>query len=97
MVQQAPDFQRLRLRERAAKDGEVLRKHRHAPSVDTAKAGDDTIPRVSLLIQIERDMAMDDVRPDLLEGAAIEKAIDTLPRRELPTSVLRDDSLLAAA
>src|SRR5438105_11563940 len=87
----------MRFRERAAKDGEVLRERVDQPAADGAIAGDDAVAGDALLLHAEVGGAVDDELIELLKRAGIKQQRDPLPRRLLPLGVLAFDALLAAA
>ena len=87
----------MRLGERAAEDGEVLREDVDEPAVDAAVAGDDAVAVGPLLGEPEVGGAVDDEAVELDEAALVEEQVEALARRELPLVVLRLDAVGAAA
>src|SRR5207247_4504680 len=87
----------LRLAERAAEDGEVLREGVDEAPLHGAVAGDDAVAGDALLLHAEVGAAVDDELVELLERAVVEEELDALARGELPLGVLPGDAGLAAA
>ena len=83
--------------ERAAKDGEILRKDVGQPAVDGAPAGNDPIARDDGLFHAELHRAVGDEHVVFFEGAGIEQHIDALAGGELALCMLGVDPLLPAA
>ena len=97
-ILQLGDLLRMRLGQRAAEHGEVLREHEHRASVDGAPAGDDAVARYFLaLIHAEIGAAMGDEHVELFEGAVIQQQVDAFARGQLAAGMLRFDALEAAA
>ena len=96
-AQQASHFLRLHLRKRPTAHGEVLREHRHPPPFNQAKSRDDAVAGVTLLFEPESGVAMLDERRHFFERLGVEQTFDAFTRGELPSGVLRVDTLLAAA
>ncbi len=91
------DLLRVRLRERAAEDREVLGEDEDRAAVDGAPAGDDAVARDPDVRHAEIDRAVLDEHVELLERAPVQEEFDPLPGGELAARVLRRDALLAAA
>ena len=62
------DLRGVRLRERPAEDGEVLRERVDRPAVDAALAGDDAVARDDLLVHAEVAAPVGDELVDFLEA-----------------------------
>ena len=84
-------------RERAAEDGEVLRKDVDDAAVDAAIAGHHAVARDALLRHLEVVAAMGLELVGLDEGAGVEQQVDALTRRQLAGLVLLGDAVCAAA
>src|SRR5437879_11337067 len=82
----------MRLAERSAEDGEVLREDIHQPAVDVAVAGDHAIAEDLLLAQA----AAGDEHASFLEGARVEEEIDPLTSGQLALFVLFVDAFGSA-
>src|SRR6266851_2690256 len=96
-VHDLDDFPRIRLRERSAKYGEVLREHIDQPALDAAIAGDKAIAVRFLLGHAEVAATMRDQLVGLFEGAVVEQELDALPRRHFALFVLALAPLRASA
>ena len=78
----------MRLAERAAEDGEILREDVHQAAVDAPGAGHHPVPRHDLLIEPEVGRAVGDEAIELDEAALVEQQIEPLPRGQLALLVL---------
>src|SRR4029079_5438218 len=87
----------MRLGERPAEDGEVLRIDEDQPSVDATVAAHDTVAEVSLLVEAEVGGPMRDERIQLDERSLIEEEVDPFARGQLVAIVLLADAILTAA
>ena len=87
----------MRLRQRAAEDGEVLAEHEHETAVDRAVAGDDAVAQVALSLEAEVRCAMSDERVELDERIGVEQQLESFACGELAALVLLVDALLATA
>ena len=87
----------VRLRERPAKHGEILRENIDQPAFDAAVARDKAVAVRLLLGHAEIAATMRDQLIGLLESAVIEQELDTLPRRHFTFLVLALAPLLASA
>ncbi len=83
--------------QRAAEDGEILRKDEHQPAVDRARPGDDAVAGDLLVLHAEIDAIVLDVHVELLERAFVEQHGEPFARGELALGVLRVDAFLPAA
>ena len=97
-VHHLADLRGVRLGERAAEDGEVLREDEDRAPVDADRAGDDAVARdrVARAVHAEVAAPVDDEGVDLLEGARVAEELDALARRELAGLVLLLQPRLAA-
>ena len=86
----------MRLRQRAAKDSEVLAEDEDQPAVDRAVAGDDAVTGNLLVRHAEVVAAVLDEHVPFLEARRIEQEVEAFARRQLAFCVLRIDALLAA-
>ncbi len=91
------DLGGVRFRERAAKDGEVLRIDEDRTAVDGAIAGDESIARDALLVHVEIGGAMGDELVGLFEGSWVQQELDTLARGEFAGAVLAFAALNATS
>jgi hypothetical protein len=91
------DLFRMRLRQRAAEDGEILGEEENGAAVDGTPAGDDAVAGNLLLLHAEIGRAMLDEHVEFLEGAFVEEDLDALARGEFAAGVLGVDARLAAA
>jgi hypothetical protein len=96
-VHHLANFFGVRLRERPAEDGEVLREDEDAAAVDEAVAGDDAVARKPLLVEAEIRRAVDDELVELLERPLVQQELDALARRQLTRRVLLLDAPRAPA
>ena len=96
-VHHLADLFRMRFRQRAAKDGEILRKDVAWPTVDRAPAGDHAVAGRPVGVHAEIGAAMRLVGVVFLERALVEQHVEALARRQLALGVLRVDALLPAA
>ena len=78
----------MRLAQRAAEDGEVLREDIDQAAVDPARAGDDAVAGHDLLFEAEVGRAMGDEAVELDEAALVEQEVEPLAGGELPLLVL---------
>ena len=83
------------LRQRPAKDGEILREDVDETTIDAAAPGDDTITRYDPVLHPEVAAPMGDELVHLVERAGVEEQIDPLARGELAGGVLAGDARLA--
>src|SRR5262249_35077453 len=90
------DLAGVRLGERAAEHGEVLREDEDRPPVDAARARDDAVAGCALVGHVEIVALMDDELVDLRERSSIEQDLEPLAGRLLAGLVLAPDTLLAA-
>src|SRR5439155_15716697 len=95
-VHDLADLPRVRLRERAAEDGEVLGEDEHRAPVDPARAGDHPVAGNSLVLHAEVVTLMDDEAIDLGERALVAQELDALAGGLLPGLVLAADALIAS-
>lgn len=91
------DLLGMRLRQRAAEDGEVLGEDEHGAAIDRAPTGDDAVAGDTALVHAEIGGAVFDEHVELLEGTFVEEEVDALARRQLAALVLGVDTRLAAA
>ena len=91
------NFQRVGFGERAAEDGEVLRKDVDEAAVDTAETGDEAVAGGTLVLHAEIDAAVADKFVELFEGAFVEEEIDALARGEFAGFVFALAAFGAAA
>src|SRR5207249_3136855 len=68
----------VRLRQRAAKYSEVLRKRVHRPAVDAAVAGDHTVTIVSFVFHSETGRSVANEPVDLDECAGVQQQVEPL-------------------
>jgi hypothetical protein len=94
-VHDLADLGRVRLGERAAEDGEVLREHVDEAAVDAAVAGDDAVAVDGRLPFAER-VAGGDEAVELDERALVEQHVEPFAGRELALGVLGREALGAA-
>jgi hypothetical protein len=87
----------MRLRQRAAKHGEILAEHINNPPVHRAPADDHPIARNFRLRHAEIHRAVRDEHVIFLERAFIEQKLHPLAGGELAARVLRVDAGLASA
>ena len=87
----------MRLRERAAEDGEILGEEEDGAAVDRTPAGDDAVAGDLLLLHAEIGRAVLDEHVEFLERAFVEEDVDALARGEFAALVLGVDAILAAA
>src|SRR5215213_4084609 len=87
----------MRLRQRAAEDGEVLREDEDQPAVDGPVPCHHAVTRDPLLSHAEVGAAMLDEHVGLFERAWIEQQFQPLAGAELAARMLRLDPLGAAA
>ena len=90
-------FSAMRLGQRAAEHGEVLREDVDQPAVDAAVAGDDAVAVELLLLEAEVGRPVRDEPVELDEAAFVEQEVEPLARGELALGVLRLDARGAAA
>src|SRR5262249_50228160 len=76
------------LGEGTAKDGEVLRKHKHIPPVDQTVARDHAISGIKFLVQSEVFRTMDHELVKVFKRSFVEQEFDALTRRHLSCFVL---------
>src|SRR5450631_2956158 len=95
VIHDLADFFRVRLRQRAAKDGEVLAEDKDQPAVDRAVAGDDAVAGNLLVRHAEVVTAVLDEHVPFLEARRIEQEFEAFARRQLALGVLRINALLA--
>ena len=86
----------MRLRQRAAEDGEVLAVDEDQPAVDRAVADDHTVAGDLLVRHAEVVAAVLDEHVPFLEARRVEQELEAFARRQLALGVLRVDALLAA-
>ena len=91
------DLAGVRLRERAAEDGEVLREDVDQAPVDVSVAGDEAVARGALRFHAEVVRLVADELVEFLEGAFIEQQVDALAGAELAFLVLAGVALRASA
>ena len=91
------DLPGVRLRQRSAEHGEVLREDVDQPALDAAIAGDKAVAVGLLLGHAEVAAAVCDQLVGLFEGAFVEQELDALPRRHFAFFVLALAALLASA
>ena len=91
------DLAGVRLRERSAEDGEILREDIDQPAFDAAVAGDEAVAVRLLLGHAEVVAAVRDQLVGLFEGALVEQKLDALARRHLAFFVLALAALRASA
>ncbi len=96
-VHDLADLLGMRLRERAAEDGEILAEDEDEPAVDLAVAGDHAIAEVPLLLEAEVARAMGHEGVELHEAVGVQQQIEALSGGELALLVLLVDAGLAAA
>ena len=92
-VHDLADLLRVRQREGAAEDGEVLGEDVDRPPVDARGARDDAVAQHLLVGHAEVGGLMDDEPVQLLERALVDEPGDALPRRPLAGSMLPGDAL----
>ena len=90
------DLFRVRLRQRAAEDGEVLREHVDEPPFHAAPTGHHAVAEDLLIGEPEIGGAVGDEAIELDERTGIEQHVEALARRHLPFLMLRGDALDAA-
>ena len=90
-------FEALASRERATKDGEVLREHVHEATIDAAIAGDEAVTRRALRFHAEIMGLMANKLVELFERAFVEQQVDAFARAELALLVLAFAALCSAA
>ena len=95
-VHHLADLARVRLGQRAAEHGEVLREQEHRPPVDGAVAGDDAVAQRLVVAQAEVGRPVGDQLVDLDEAAGVAHQVDALARGQLAGLVLARDALRAA-
>ena len=88
------DLRGVRLGQRSAEDGEVLREGEHLAAVDQPVAGDDAVARDDLVVHAEIAAAVGDELVDLLERARVEQQLDALARGQLAGGVLAVEPIL---
>src|SRR5207249_1191450 len=76
---------------------EVLRKYKHATSVDLAVPGDHGIAEVMLLIEAELSGSMYDQLIEFFEGTRIQQQVEAFPGCEFSSFVLGFNAFQAAA
>ena len=86
----------MRLGERTAEHGEVLRENVDQPPVDLPEAGNNAVPEVALLVQSEVRGAVGDERIEFHERPLVHEQIDAFAGGELALGVLLGDAILAA-
>ena len=96
-VHDLADLLRVRLRERSAEHGEVLREHVHESPVDAAVARHHAVAQIALVGEPEIRRAMRHEAVELHEAARVEQHLEPLPRGHLALVVLGLDALFAAA
>src|SRR4030095_11788516 len=89
------DLGGVRLRERSAKDREVLGEGERQTTVDPSKARHHAIAGNDLLGHSELAAAMGDDLVELLERTGIEQKVDALPGRKLAGLALAPKALFA--
>ena len=87
----------MSFRQRAAEDGEILRKYKDQPAVDGARAGDDAIAGDDLFGHAEIDAIMFDIHVEFFERIGIEQYVEPLARGQPALLVLGFHALGAAA
>ena len=87
----------MRLRQRAAEDGEVLAVDEDESAIDATGPGDDAVAQVTLVIKTEVARAMRNERVELGEAVLVEQQIKTLARRQLAARVLLLEPLRSPA
>src|SRR6516165_9351329 len=87
----------MRFRQRAAKHGEILGKHKCLAAVHGAPAGDDAVARYPGLLHAEFGRAMLDEHVEFLERSLVEQKLYALASGELAARMLRFDALCPAA
>src|SRR5207248_8989852 len=95
-VHDLADLLGVRLGERAAEDGEVLRKDVDDATADPAKSGDDAVAHDPLVVRNELRRSRQHERVELRERSLVEHEINAFPGSELPLRVLLRDPLLSA-
>src|SRR5580704_757200 len=91
------DLRGVGLRERATKDGEVLREHVHEATIDAAIAGDEAVARRALRFHAEIMGLMANKLVELFERAFVEQQVDAFACAELALLVLAFAALCSAA
>ncbi len=84
-------------RQRAAEDGEILRKDIDHAAIDRAPAGHDAVAIGAIVLHPEIGAAMGDEHVEFLEAALIHQQFDPLAGGQLAALVLRIDAPLPAA
>ncbi len=91
------DLFRVRLAQRAADHGEVLREDVHQAPVDRAVPGDHAVAQDLARQVADVAPALDDEAVQLGERALVQEQLEPLARGQLALGMLRLDALLAAA
>ena len=87
----------MRLRQRAAHDGEVLGENIDDATVDRAPAGDDAVARHFRLFHAEFGATVLDVHVEFFERAVVHQKLDALARGQLALGMLSVDPGAATA
>nr|AAY82838.1 predicted acetyl-CoA carboxylase [uncultured bacterium MedeBAC46A06] len=95
LVHDLADFRCMRFRQRAAKNGEILRIDKDRPAGDCAISGDHTIAGHLLVFHAEIMAAMLDEHVPFLERGVVQKQNDALTRCQLAFAMLGVDAALA--
>ena len=96
-VHDLADLFGMGFRQRAAKDGEILREHIDEAPVDRAPAGYDAVARILLALHPEVGAAVRLEGVELLEAALVQQQLDPFAGGQLALGVLGCDPFLAAA
>ena len=91
------DLLRVRLGQRAAEHGEVLREDVDEPAVDAPVAGDDAVAEDARVAIARSGGPRGDEPIELHEAAVVEQEVEPLARGELPFLVLRGEPRRSAA
>ena len=95
-VHHLADLLREHLRQRATKDGEVLREHADGPAEHRPVAGHDGVTRRAPVAHSELDLTVAHKTVELDKRALVEQPLDPLPRQQLPARTLLRNRRLAA-
>ena len=82
-VHDLDDLRRIRLRQRSAKHGKVLREHKHRPPIHLPVPGDEPIPLEGVLLHPKVSAAMGHKFVGLLERTLVQQEFNALARRHL--------------